>query len=295
MRLRRVPRLQADHWPAVLAAFVVGQLRCCALALLVMGCLALSRVLPLHNWGIARYDAVLLGCLLAQWGLLRTGFETSREAAVVLAFHGLGFALEAFKVTQGSWSYPEDALSKLLDVPLYAGFMYASVGSYVAHAWRTFDLQLCGLPPLRVQLALAAGAYLNFFTHHYGPDLRLLLTAALALSFRRAWVCLVVTGHTLRLPLNLSFALIGLFVFLAENAATFLGAWVYPHQRAGWQPVHPTKWLAWTLLVVVAFLVVSGLRRWEARRSGARVSITAAGPCPPGPAVQGSAPAHPGH
>ncbi|MFC4637578.1 DUF817 family protein [Deinococcus hohokamensis] len=274
----------------LLLAFVAGQWRSCTLALVVVGLLALARALPLPAWGVARYDAVLLGCLLAQWVLLRTRFESPREAAVVLVFHGLGFALEAFKVAHGSWSYPEDAATKVLGVPLYAGFMYASVGSYMAQAWRHFDLRLWGLPPLRVQLGLAAGAYLNFFTHHYGPDLRYALTAALGLAFRRARVGFTVAGEALRLPLNLAFALIGLFVFVAENAATFLGAWVYPHQRGGWQPVHLSKWLAWTLLVVVAFLVVSGLRRWEARRTAA---ATAVDRCPPA-ADRGRAPARRG-
>lgn len=291
MTPRQIAPLLASlpRWPTLLA-FVAGQLRCCAMALAVVGLLALSQVLPLRAWGVARYDAVRLGCLLTQWGLLRARFESPREAAVVLVFHGLGFALEAFKVTHGSWSYPEDAATKVLGVPLYAGFMYASVGSYMAQAWRHFGLQLCGLPPLRVQLSLAAGAYLNFFTHHSGPDLRYALTATLGVAFRHAWVGFPDSGLRLRLPLNLSFALIGLGVFVAENAATFLGAWVYPHQRGGWQPVPLGKWLAWTLLVVVAFLIVSGLRPWEQRPT----RVTAAGPCPPGPVVREPAPARPG-
>ncbi|CAM3308770.1 hypothetical protein DEDE109153_10680 [Deinococcus deserti] len=65
---------------------------------------------------------------------------------MVLAFHALGFALLVFKVWLGSWAYPEKAHSKILAVPLYAGFMYASVGSDMAQAWQQFGLHLSGLP-----------------------------------------------------------------------------------------------------------------------------------------------------
>ncbi|EYB69690.1 hypothetical protein DEIPH_ctg003orf0019 [Deinococcus phoenicis] len=264
------PRRAARFWPQ-LGRFVRGQAACCTFAFTVVGLLALSRALPLAAWGVGRYDFLLLGCLLAQGVLLALRFETPREAGVILAFHALGFVLEAFKVAHGSWAYPEDALSKVLGVPLYAGFMYASVGSYMAQAWRRFDLALSAAPPLRVQAGLAAAAYLNFFTHHVGPDLRYGITAALLLAYRRTRVEFTVGPARYGMPLVLSFALIGGGVFLAENAATGLGAWVYPHQAGGWHPVHVAKWLAWTLMVVLAFLIVSGLRAWEAReRAGSR-------------------------
>ena len=151
----------------VLGTFVVIQLRCCVFALLVVGLLAVCSVWPPGGWGIARYDALLVGCLLAQLGLLWARVESPREAAVVLGFHALGFALEAFKVSQGSWAYPEEAASKVFGVPLYAGFMYASVGSYMAQAWRQFGLRLSGLPPLPLQLVMTGSIYINFFTHHF--------------------------------------------------------------------------------------------------------------------------------
>ncbi|GGK22219.1 hypothetical protein GCM10008955_14650 [Deinococcus malanensis] len=278
----------------LLGLFVVTQLRCCVFALLVVGLLAASSAWPPDQWGIARYDALLAGCVLAQLGLIRARAESAREAAVVLAFHGLGFALEAFKVSQGSWAYPDEAHSKVFGVPLYAGFMYASVGSYMAQAWRQFGLRLSGLPPMPLQWVLTGSIYLNFFTHHFGPDLRYALAGALALAFRRAQVTFAVAGHSLRMPLLLSFVLIGLAVFVAENGATYLGAWVYPHQQGSWQPVHLGKWLAWTLLVVVAFLTVSALKTWEAQQSAElRPGPTADGrnQRSPLPADQGRGPA----
>ncbi|GAA5501789.1 hypothetical protein Dxin01_01528 [Deinococcus xinjiangensis] len=245
--------------------FVKLEAQSCTFALMVVALLALSRVLPLGMWGLARYDFLLLGCLLAQGLLIALRFESWREAGVILAFHGLGFALEAFKVAHGSWAYPEDAASKVLGVPLYAGFMYASVGSYMAQAWKRCRLSLLGAPPLGWQVALAGAAYLNFFTHHFGPDLRYVISAALLAAFWRTRAAFVVAGERREMPLPLAFLLIGVFIFLAENIATGLGAWVYPHQAGAWHPVHLGKLLSWTLMVVVAFLIVSSLKTWETR------------------------------
>ncbi|ADY25237.1 protein of unknown function DUF817 [Deinococcus proteolyticus MRP] len=249
---------------ALLLEFVRIQALCCLFAVLVVGLLALSDRLP-PGFPLARADAMLLGVLLVQAGLLLTRFETAREAAALGLFHLLGFTLEVFKVRHGSWSYDAAGLSVVGGVPLYAGFMYASVGSYMAQAWRRLDLALHGAPPLWAQVALAGAAYLNFFTHHYGPDLRWVISALLALAYARTRVEFTLLGRRLQMPLLASFGLIGLTVWAAENLGTLLGAWVYPHQRGGWQPVEWNKWLAWTLMVVVAFLIVSSLKRMEAR------------------------------
>lgn len=256
------------RWAYLLYQFICLELKSCLFALCIVFLLLVSKLLPLEAVGLPRYDFLLLGCLLVQAVLLLTRVETWREALVIVVFHVLGFGLEAFKVAQGSWSYPEEAYTKILDVPLYAGFMYASVGSYIAQAWRRFDLKLEGLPPIWWQLFLAAAAYFNFFTHHYGPDLRYVITSLIVLSYLRTRVYFRLPeqdGKSLQLylPLSVAFALIGLFVFFAENIATHFGAWIYPHQAGGWQPVHVSKILSWTLMVVIAFLIVSSLKIWQ--------------------------------
>ena len=58
-----------------------------------------------------------------------------------------------------------------------------------------------------------------------------------------------------------AFVLVGLFVYLAENLTTFFGAWEYPHQAGGWQPVHLAKIGSWSLLVILSFILVAFLKQ----------------------------------
>ncbi len=71
------------------------------------------------------------------------------------------------------------------------------------------------------------------------------------------WVHYTVRGVRRRMPLALSFVLIGFFLWLAENLATYLGAWRYPYQLHGWQPVDVGKFGAWALLISVTFVLAA--------------------------------------
>ena len=70
------------------------------------------------------------------------------------------------------------------------------------------------------------------------------------------------------MPLSLSFVLIGFFLWVAENAATLLGAWRYPDQEQVWQMVHVGKWGSWALLVSLSFVLVAGVKMQEGRFYG---------------------------
>jgi uncharacterized membrane protein YoaT (DUF817 family) len=74
------------------------------------------------------------------------------------------------------------------------------------------------------------------------------------------------------MPLWLSFVLIGGALWLAENAATLLGAWQYPDQSDVWHMVHVSKFGSWALLVSVSFVLVAALKRLDVRRRGAGAS-----------------------
>jgi len=213
---------------------------------------------PRDAW-LHRYDVLTLAALLLQFGLLWSGLETLREARVIAVFHLVGTVMEVFKTAMGSWIYPEAALLRIGGVPLFTGFMYAAVGSYLARAWRLFDLRYSGHPPLPAVALLALAIYLNFFAHHYLPDARWLLFAACAWLFRRTWVHYRIRRRHRRMPLLLGLALIALFVWLAENLGTFAGAWVYPSQREGWSPVPLAKFGSWFLLMLISYALVAGL------------------------------------
>ena len=63
------------------------------------------------------------------------------------------------------------------------------------------------------------------------------------------------------MPVVLAFLLIGFFIWIAENIATFWGAWAYPNQIHKWSVVHPAKISSWTLLVIISFIIVAALKQ----------------------------------
>ncbi|UKY55059.1 DUF817 domain-containing protein [Streptomyces inhibens] len=228
--------------------------RCCAFAIALLSGVAVSQALP--QLPIARYD------LLVAYGVLLTAvflvcrWESGRDLAVISVCHVIGLAFELVKVALGSWSYPEPAVLKFAGVPLYGGFLYAAVGSYVCRAWHVLDLRLIRYRPGATSV-VAMAIYANFFSHHWLPDVRWPLAVALIAVTAGTQVTFAVGRSRHRMPLALSFALIGFFLWLAENIATYLGAWRYPYQAHGWQPVAWEKFGAWALLISVTFVLVA--------------------------------------
>ncbi|MGW1889322.1 DUF817 domain-containing protein [Streptomyces sp. NPDC002004] len=243
-----------------LVRFAVLQVRCCAFAVALLGGIAASRMLP--HLPIARYDLVLLYGVLLTVVARRVGWESRRDTLVIAACHVVGLLFELVKVRLGSWSYPEDAVTKIAGVPLYGGFLYAAVASYVCRAWQLFALRFTGYRAAATAL-VAAAVYVNFFTHHWLPDLRWPLAAAMVAVTAGAWVGFTVGEHRYRMPLAVSFVLIGFFLWVAENAATYAGAWSYPYQLHGWQPVELGKFGAWALLISVTFVVTERVKSRE--------------------------------
>ena len=244
--------------------FGLKNARACLFPAFILGMLGLTRVVEPP---IARYDFLLLACLAMQALMPATGLETRDELKVITLFHLLGLGLELFKVHVGSWSYPEAALAKVGGVPLYSGFMYASVASYMIQAWRLFGLRFVRWPhPARV-VPLGALIYANFFANNVLPDQRALLILAVLWVFRRTRVEFTPQATPRSMPLALAFLLIGVFVWLAENVATYLGAWQYPHQQDGWRMVDLHKLSSWALLVIVSLMIVVQLKHVKGGRS----------------------------
>ena len=214
---------------------------------------------------LARYDFLTLAALAIQLVLLLSRLESIEEARVILLFHVVGTLMELFKTSIGSWEYPEPSLLRLGGVPLFSGFMYASIGSYLARVWRLFDFRFTRHPPFRATVVLAGAIYLNFFTHHYLPDIRALLFVALAWLFGPCWVHFRVRRAHRRMPLLLGFVLVALFIWFAENVGTLSKAWLYPAQRHGWHMVPLGKLGAWLLLMVISYVMVSAVHMWPMR------------------------------
>jgi uncharacterized membrane protein YoaT (DUF817 family) len=217
--------------------------------------------------GLPRYDVLLVIAIGIQAAMVWTGLESWDEVKAITLFHVIGFGLELFKTSGAirSWSYPDFAYTKVLGVPLFSGFMYAAVGSYIIQAWRLFDLRIRHHPPYWMAGIVALAIYANFFTHHYIPDLRwYLATLALGL-YARTTVLFRPLDRGRTMPLLLSFLLIGFFVWIAENISTFFGIWRYPDQLGAWTTVHVGKWSSWSLLVVMTFTIVANLKHIKER------------------------------
>ncbi len=217
--------------------------------------------------GIPRYDVLLIIALLIQAWMLWTKLETFDEFKAILLFHVIGFALEVFKTSSGikSWAYPDFGYTKLFGVPLFSGFMYAAIGSYIIQAWRMLELRVIHHPPYWMATLIAIAIYANFFTHHFIGDYRWYITACALGLYARSTVIFRPLDRDRKMPLLLSFVLIGFFIWLAENINTFYGIWQYPNQLGAWSAVHVGKWSSWSLLIIMTFTIVANLKHIKER------------------------------
>ncbi|RKR83628.1 uncharacterized membrane protein YoaT (DUF817 family) [Mucilaginibacter gracilis] len=243
-----------------LAVFGVQQALSCIFPVLVFTPLGLSHFVT--HW-LPRYDFMLIMCITIQMLMYFTKIETRDEVLVICIFHLLGLMMELFKVHIGSWCYPEDAHTKFLGVPLYSGFMYASVASYMCQEWRRLHLQIANWPNHIAARLVAALIYINFFSNHFVHDVRYLIGMVVIFLFKRSIVLFTIQSKTYRMPVVLSFVLIGFFIWLAENIATHLGAWQYAYQHNAWQIVNYQKLSSWAFLVIVSFIIVAELKMFK--------------------------------
>ncbi len=229
----------------------------CLFGALLLALLLATHLLYPADAALHRYDFLTLCAVAIQVGMLLFRLETWDEAKVILIFHIVGTVMELFKTAAGSWVYPEASVLHVGAVPLFSGFMYASVGSYIARVWRIFDFRFCAYPPRWATYALALGIYVNFFAHHWFVDLRLLLFAVAAILFWNTRIYFRNWRQHRWMPLLVGQFLVAVFIWLAENIATFANAWNYPGQENGWEMVSPAKLGAWFLLMLISFVLVS--------------------------------------
>ena len=259
-RLGDWARARLPYALAELVMFVLKQGWACLFGGLLLAAIIVSKLIWSADWPIHRYDALFLFAVATQAAFLALKLETWEEARVILLFHATGTAMEWFKVNAGSWSYPEPGLFVILNVPLFSGFMYAAVGSYMARVIRIFDMTFRPYPPFWMTAVFAAAIYVNFLAHHFGPDIRLGLFAASVILFGRVRVGFTALARRWWMPMPVAGLLSALALWVAENIGTATGTWLYSGQRAD-QWVSFGKLGAWYLLLYVAFVTVTLVSR----------------------------------
>lgn len=213
------------------------------------------------HWPIAgmyRYDALLAYALFIQAFLVYFKLETPREVWVIAIFHVMAMVMELFLTHPkiASWHYPEPAIFRLYTVPLFAGFMYSAVGSFLARSLRLYKAAFVHLPSLKWLGLLALLSYANFFTKFFIPDIRNVLFVASVVLFWKTRVLFSISQkqyQLLFLPLLLALAFI---VWLSENIATFANIWRYPSQANLWHMVGWGKLGSWYLLLTLSLVLV---------------------------------------
>ena len=246
---------------AAAAAFIRVQISAAAFGAGLLGMIVLSWLFwPADAW-LPRYDGLLIAAVAIQVFLLAAGWETWEEAKVIAVFHVVGLVMEIFKTAAGSWVYPEPCFLKIGGVPVFTGFMYSAVGSYIARSWRGMDLTFSRYPPFWMTACLAAAIYVNFYTHHYVWDWRNVLFIGTILLFGPVWASARLGDLRIRFPLIALFIGIGFLIWIAENIATWANVWIYPVQADEWRMVPLQKLGSWYLLMIVSFVLVSALHR----------------------------------
>lgn len=240
-----------------LAVFVLKQAWACVFGAALLVVIVAVRLWYPDDAVVARNDALTIAAVLIQIAMVAFRLETGRELWVIILFHVTGTVMELFKTDVGSWTYAADGILRIGGVPLFSGFMYAAVGSYMVRVHRLFDLGFTRYPRRWLTAIVAAAIYLNFFTHHFWWDARWVLLAAVVLLWLPTVMHARVWQRTIRLPLLAVFAGVAVFIYLAENIGTWAGAWAYPDQIDAWQPVSPSKLVSWFLLMIISVVLVT--------------------------------------
>jgi uncharacterized membrane protein YoaT (DUF817 family) len=257
---RRAIHDALDALPVPVSEFVLFGLKmawACLFGAAMLGLLILTHLLWPMDAPLHRYDFLLIAAIGIQGLMLWTKLESFEEVKVIMLYHLIGTVMEIFKTHVGSWAYPEPAFFRIGGVPLFTGFMYGTVGSFIARAIRIFDMRFAHYPKAWWTWVLAAAIYINFFSHHYLPDARYVILAVYILLFRKCMIHFRVHEITYRMPYILASALTAGFVWVAENIGTLTHTWVYPGQKDGWHMVSIHKLWAWLLLLIISFVVVS--------------------------------------
>jgi len=239
--------------------FGVKQAWACIFGAYLLALIALTKIYYPEDAWLCRYDFLFLAAVGFQIVLLAFRLETLREAMVIIAFHVVATGMEVFKTSDdiAAWKYPGGFVLGVGNVPLFTGFMYSAVGSYIARVWRIFDFQFSSYPPAWTTWVVVSAIYINFYTCHFTYDIRWALLAITLVLFGSSRIYFRMDQQHRYMPLLVGWGLVALFIWFAENICTYSGIWVYPSQESGWHIVSPSKLIAWYLLMLLSFVLVS--------------------------------------
>ncbi len=204
-----------------------------------------------------RYDILFIYALIIQYCLYKFKFESKRDILVVTVFHLVGLSMELIEVSiNHSWEYTSTGFFYIASVPIFTGFMYASVGSYMAKEFKLLKLKLDNMPSDKFIIIFSITIYANFILNNHIHDFRYLLLLIMAVVYNRATLHFSPARQQYKFNLPFAFLLIGFFIWVAENISTYLGIWSYPNQVPVWHMVHISKITSWMLLSIVSFNLV---------------------------------------
>ncbi len=243
--------------------FIYKQAYACIFWGFLLGMIVITRYYYPLEWMLFRYDFLFLSAIFFQIFLIITRLESWREIWIIAVFHIVATGMEVFKTHPqiGSWSYPEPFLIGILSVPLFAGFMYSAVGSYIARVWRIFAFRFVNYPSRIYTIIIAMAIYVNFFTHHFIMDFRYIILIGILFTFGKTRIHFKPATRYYSMNLAFGFLLVAIFIWFAENIATYTKVWIYPSQTNIWHMVGPEKILAWFLLMIISFVLVSMIHR----------------------------------
>lgn len=212
---------------------------------------------PFENF--YRYDFLFLIAILIQFFLVLFKIETLKEVKIIFIFHILATLMEIFKTSDSiqSWNYPWEAIFIIWNVPLFTGFMYSAIWSYILKSWKYMKLNFTNYPNLEITFFIAFFSYLNFFTHHFIFDVRWILFFIILFYFYKTKIYFIAHKKERNMPFLVWFWLVTFFIRIAENLSTFAGLWLYPDQINWWQTVSFQKFWSWYLLFFLSFVIVS--------------------------------------
>lgn len=170
--------------------------------------------------------------------MLAFRLETFEEAKVILIFHMVGTLMELFKTAGWFVDLSRNRTLPYWRVPLFSGFMYASVGSYIARSWWLFD---------SISLAIRRCGLCSRYPSAFMP---------------------ISTPTTIR-----RWPVLAVFIWIAKNLGTLTRTWIYPSQLNGWAMVPLGKLGSWFLPMTISYVTV-GRGEQAAGVSDRRVVLT---------------------